>query len=237
MEVDGLNLTFTKVEGLGAKYDMLTVKEGGENGFVHKLPGRLSYDDVKLTRPVDDKSGQLSEWFTSRRQGVNATISALDGKENVIASWTLANVFPHTYSGPSFKAGGSEVLIETLTLSHQGFFSEAAAEVGSGSGGGSALPAPTPSAAPSAGGGSTGGDLGAAQGTLGAVQDVANAAEDLSEAESPQDVVDGAGEIVDAAGDVPGTEETDEALEAADTAVETADEALDAADGLPGGEG
>lgn len=249
IELDGLDLTFTKIEGLGAKYEMLTVKEGGENGYAHKLPGRLSYDDVKLTRPVDDKSTKLSEWFTGRRQGVNATISALDPKSEVIASWTLTGVFPHTYSGPSFKTGTSDVLVETLTLSHQGFWTDAAVDNDVGAGGSVGMPAPSLAGgggagaggpAPSLGGGGGGlggGGLGGAQDALGAAQEAAGAVEDLSNAESPQDVVDGAGGLVDAAGDVPGTDETDAALEGADTAVDGADDALEAADDFPGAPG
>ena len=44
--------------------------EGGENGFVHKLPGRLEYDDIKLTRPVDQHSGELATWFTGYQDAV-----------------------------------------------------------------------------------------------------------------------------------------------------------------------
>lgn len=139
VEIDGLDLSFTKVEGLGAKYDMLEVKEGGENGYVHKLPGRLSYDDIKLTRPVDDKSKALAAWFTAHQKGMsslgvgklaNATISAVDGQDNTIAAWTLTGVFPYKYSGPSFKTGSTEVITETLTLCHQGFFGDFASGVG-----------------------------------------------------------------------------------------------------------
>ena len=132
VEIEGKSLgVFTKVEGLGAKYDVLTVKEGGENGFVHKLPGRLEYDDIKLTRPVDKDSGELAAWFTAyqdavRRQQrlelVTGSISAYNGDDQVITTWSLRGVFPVRYSGPSFAAGSSNVLTETLELSHQGFW-------------------------------------------------------------------------------------------------------------------
>jgi phage tail-like protein len=132
VEIEGRDLgVFTKVDGLGAKYDVLTVKEGGENGFVHKLPGRIEYDDLKLTRPVDAASGELAAWFTGyqnavrrqqRLQLATASISAYDGDDKVVATWSLRGVFPVRYSGPSFEAGASKVLTETLELSHQGFW-------------------------------------------------------------------------------------------------------------------
>lgn len=132
IEVEGRDLgTFTKVEGLGAKYDVLAVKEGGQNGFVHKLPGRIEFDDLKLTRPVDGSSGELAAWFTSyqsavRQQGrlelATASITAYDGTDTVVATWSLKGVFPTRYSGPSFEAGSAKLLTETLELSHQGFW-------------------------------------------------------------------------------------------------------------------
>lgn len=137
LEIQGIDLgVFTKVEGLGARYDVLSVKEGGENGFVHKLPGRIEYDNLKLTRPVDEKSGALAAWFVScqtalrLRQGISlttASVSAYDGDDKVVASWSLIGVFPVRYSGPSFQAGSSNVLTETLELAHQGFWGAGAA--------------------------------------------------------------------------------------------------------------
>lgn len=132
IEIEGKELgVFTKVEGLGAKYDVLTIKEGGENGFVHKLPGRLEYDDLKLTRPVDEKSGDLASWFTGymdavrqqqRLELVTASITAYTSDGQEVATWSLRGVFPTRYSGPSFEAGSSNMLTETLELAHQGFW-------------------------------------------------------------------------------------------------------------------
>ena len=134
VEIEGKDLgVFTKLDGLGARYDMLTIKEGGENGFVHKLPGRVEYDEIKLTRPVDDKSGEIAAWFSGYqnaiRQGqrlemTTASISAFDGDDLVVATRSLLGVFPTRYSGPSFEAGSSSVLSETLELSHQGFWTQ-----------------------------------------------------------------------------------------------------------------
>lgn len=123
--------TFTKIAGLGAKYDVLTVKEGGENTFVHSLPGRVSYENLKLTRPVSRDSGKLGAWFTefqeklltaSRYEPTTAAITAF-GPDNMEAGmWSLTGVVPVSYSGPTFEAGSSKILVETLELAHQGFW-------------------------------------------------------------------------------------------------------------------
>ena len=55
--VDGIDIgSFTGCEGLGAEYEVFEYQEGGENGYVHRIPGRLKYTPVKLTRPLDTRS-------------------------------------------------------------------------------------------------------------------------------------------------------------------------------------
>lgn len=129
--IDGVELgSFTKVDGIGAKYEILTVKEGGENNFVHQLPGRIDYDNVKISRPVDQTSGELAKWFTSFQRevgnsghfkSITASIEALTAAHKPIATWNLAGVIPVRYSGPSLQAGSSSVLIETIEIAHNGF--------------------------------------------------------------------------------------------------------------------
>ena len=131
VHIDGLDLgAFTKVEGLGARYDILTVKEGGENGFVHQLPGRIEYENVKVTRPVDEQSGKLAQWFSEfqnaiRRSGhlksMTASIEAMNAAHETVATWNVGGVIPVRYTGPSFQAGNGNVLTETLEIAHSGF--------------------------------------------------------------------------------------------------------------------
>src|SRR4051794_15449106 len=52
-----------KGEGLSVEYDVFEYKEGGENSYVHRLPGRAKYTNIKLTRPIDPNSGLVSTWF------------------------------------------------------------------------------------------------------------------------------------------------------------------------------
>lgn len=134
VKIDGKELgPFTKIDGLGAKYEVLTVKEGGENTFVHMLPGRVSYENLKLTRPVDPSSGELAAWFTEfrtklqnaeRLERVSAAITAFGPDHLPSTTWNLSDVIPVSYSGPSFKAGSNDVLVESLELAHHGFESE-----------------------------------------------------------------------------------------------------------------
>jgi phage tail-like protein len=127
--VDGMDIgAFTACEGLGAEYEVFEYQEGGENGYVHRLPGRLKFTPIKLTRPVDARSGPtsggLAAWFTQLKDGVKrktASITALDGVGNQIAQWNLVDVYPSRWTGPSLAADGNSIPKETLELAHHGF--------------------------------------------------------------------------------------------------------------------
>ncbi len=82
--IDGDDLgTFSACEGLGAQIDMMEYREGGQNGFTYKLPGRLSFTPIVLTRAVDGQKGSLAPWFTAfsknRGGGKTGAITAYDG--------------------------------------------------------------------------------------------------------------------------------------------------------------
>jgi phage tail-like protein len=125
VKIDGVEIgSFTACEGLGAEYEIFEYQEGGQNAYVHRLPGRLKYPVIKLTRPVDENSGQLAAWFSGLQQSVSrhtASITAFDGQRNQIAQWNLADLYPARWTGPSFSSDGNTVAKETLELAHNGF--------------------------------------------------------------------------------------------------------------------
>jgi phage tail-like protein len=131
--IDGMDIgSFTAIEGLSAEYEVETVKEGGENGFEHRLPGRLKYSTIKLSRALDAKSardaGGLAAWFTKlgrigsqSNATKSAAINAVDSSGKKIAGWNLVGVYPFRWTGPSFSADGSAIAKETIELAHNGF--------------------------------------------------------------------------------------------------------------------
>ena len=129
VRVDGVDIgSFTACDGLGAEYEVFEYQEGGENGYVHRLPGRLKFTPVKLTRPVDARSGSasggLAAWFSQLAHEVKrktASITALDARGRQIAQWNLVGVYPSRWTGPSLSADGNNVPKETLELAHNGF--------------------------------------------------------------------------------------------------------------------
>ena len=116
---------FTALDGLSAEYEVEEVKEGGNNDFIHRLPGRMKYPNVKLTRAVDEHSGAIAAWFSKTSQGTygagTAQVTAYDGNRQPIAHWTLSGAMPIKYTGPSFTSTGTAVATESLELVHNGF--------------------------------------------------------------------------------------------------------------------
>src|SRR2546430_9254171 len=62
-EVDGQQIgMFKEVKGLRAEITVETLEEGGQNNFVHKLPGRLSWPNLVMRRGVTN-SDNLFAWL------------------------------------------------------------------------------------------------------------------------------------------------------------------------------
>lgn len=125
--IDGHDLGgFTSCEGLAFEVTIEQREEGGNNGFVHQLPVRIKYPNIKLTRPLNSRDSQkLADWFASMQGKIErktAEIAALtyDGKEK-IASWSLADVIPVKWTGPSLTTESAKVATETFEIAHHGF--------------------------------------------------------------------------------------------------------------------
>ena len=130
--------SFTECGGLTATYDVDDLREGGENGFAHKLWGPISYGNVTLGRPLDEASAAVAAWISSFASGgepTTARIAALDPAGEAIAAWTLQGVVPVSWTGPNWSVGGNTVAKETLVLTHTGFASEGGAVSGGGESG------------------------------------------------------------------------------------------------------
>jgi len=123
--VDGVDVgNFTTCDGLGCEVAVEPREEGGNNGFIYQLPGRMKFTNVKFTRPVNSDSGNISTWMMSMVDNIQrrtATIQALTADGDIVCSWSLDRVIPVKWTGPSFGVDGPKVATETLELAHHGF--------------------------------------------------------------------------------------------------------------------
>jgi phage tail-like protein len=125
VRIDGKSMgNWQKCDGLSLEYDLYEYKEGGENAYVHRLPGRVNYPNVRLTRPIDSDSTTVNAWLMSlqvRMVPSTAEISVLDPSGESVAKWVLAGVYPVKWTGPSLDVNSNQWATETLELSHTGF--------------------------------------------------------------------------------------------------------------------
>jgi phage tail-like protein len=115
---------FISCEGLSLEVQTEDREEGGNNGFVWKLPVRVKYSNVKFTRPVGPGSVEVSKWFAAMATGVKRTtaeITALTPQGKPLVMWKLSGVVPVKWQGPSFSAESPKVATETLEIAHHGF--------------------------------------------------------------------------------------------------------------------
>jgi phage tail-like protein len=132
LEVDGKEIgQFSEVSGLSVDVQVEEVQEGGENQFVHKLPGRMSWPNITLKRGII-QSDKLFDWLKETsgegyagngnkldRRTAAITMLALDGTR--IRSWNVVDAFAVKWNGPSFSVTANESVTEELEIAHHGF--------------------------------------------------------------------------------------------------------------------
>jgi phage tail-like protein len=123
--IDGVELgMWTKCEGLSVEHEVFEYQEGGLNDYVHRLPGRRKYQNVKLTRPLDKDSANVVTWISgmvTRVKRATAHIAVFDADGQRVCGWDLRHAWPVKWTGPTLDAAGNQVASETLELAHDGF--------------------------------------------------------------------------------------------------------------------
>ncbi len=115
---------FQEVTGLTVDVDMSSVyNEGGENRFVHRLPGRTKYQDLVLKRGMTLVSG-ITAWCIDAVQNfnyqpTNILISLLDSNHLPVSSWFITNAIPIKYDISGFNAEQNQIVIESITLRYE----------------------------------------------------------------------------------------------------------------------
>lgn len=134
VKIDNQDLgLWNSFEGLGMETVIEAREEGGNNQFIHQLPGRLKYTNVKISRPVGPDSSKVAKWLSDMAVAVKRTtalITALGPDNNEIVSWSLDGVVPVRWTGPAFNVESAKVATETLELAYHGFLEAAVPAAG-----------------------------------------------------------------------------------------------------------
>ncbi|MCK9621355.1 MAG: phage tail protein [Methylobacter sp.] len=125
LEIDNVPLgAFSECSGLTAEGDAVDYREGTDRQpNVRKLVGLRKYTNITLKRGyTQDKS--LWAWYTNIFNGIpdrrNVTIVLMNEQRQPVLRWHAENAWVNKIEGPSFKASGNEVAMESVELVHEG---------------------------------------------------------------------------------------------------------------------
>ncbi|MEX1030866.1 MAG: phage tail protein [Paenibacillaceae bacterium] len=115
---------FSEVSGLHSEIDIEEYREGGVNGYVHRLAKATKFHPIVLKRGIT-KSPDLWNWYEAVMGGyiarMDGAIIMHDEADNEIVRWNIFGCYPVKWIGPEMNATSSSVAIESIELVHNGF--------------------------------------------------------------------------------------------------------------------
>jgi phage tail-like protein len=118
---------FKECDGLGSESDVVEHKSVDAQGkpSIQKIPGITHWPDISLKRGIDSnmalwtwREQVISSGAISARTDV--TITILDATNAPVTTFSVVSAWPSKYSAAGLSAGGSDALIEEVTLVHEG---------------------------------------------------------------------------------------------------------------------
>ena len=116
---------FSECSGIEMSMQPDEFKEGGNNGFIHKFPTRVTWSNIVLKKGIGASSA-LWDWHYGfavgrgrRRDGVIMLLTDFQQPNNI---WQFRRGLPVKYSGPVMNAAQSGVAIESIEIAHEGIY-------------------------------------------------------------------------------------------------------------------
>lgn len=121
--------SFSEVAGLDAERAVVEIKEGGENHFTHRVPGRAKYGNLVLKRGVLLGGSRLALWFQGALESDRAiriepkdlNVMLLDSGGAALLTWNFVNAWPVSLRISALSADKNEIAVETLELAYSYF--------------------------------------------------------------------------------------------------------------------
>jgi phage tail-like protein len=117
-----LDIRFQRVSGLSATIETRTVAEGGENLYTHRLPTKVSYDNLVLERgfvigsPLNLEFNAAMSLFKFRPS--NVMVMLLSEAGNPLTAWLFLKAYPVRWATADLDANDEKILIDTLELAY-----------------------------------------------------------------------------------------------------------------------
>jgi phage tail-like protein len=131
LEIEGITVAaFSEVSGLSSDGDAVDYRTGMDIPLTaRKLIGLRKYSPIVLKRGMV-KDTTLWDWYGRISVGQNdrksGTVVLMDEARNDVLRWHFDAAWPNKMEGPSMKASGNDVAIESIELVHEGLELEVA---------------------------------------------------------------------------------------------------------------
>ena len=116
---------FSECTGLEMSMDIEEYEEGGNNGTVLKFPTRIKWNNITLKKGLTT-STELWDWFFGFVEGrgvrKDGVITLLNAEHEAHTAWQFFRGLPVKYTGPTFNASQSEVVVESIEFAHEGLY-------------------------------------------------------------------------------------------------------------------
>src|SRR5918994_6197079 len=120
VEVDGVEIgRFMEISGLEVSVETEEISEGGQNSFVHRLPGRMSWPNITLKRGITQNDSLLTwlnkssgEQFAAggnRLARSTAAVTLIGPSAQRLRAWEFNGAFPIRWKGPQFAVDSTEM--------------------------------------------------------------------------------------------------------------------------------
>jgi phage tail-like protein len=120
-----IDFRFMKVSGISAKVSSISVEEGGQNLFTHRLPHKVQYENLILERGIPLQSALTQEFRNALEQfqfsPSDVLVSLLDEAGLPVSSWVFIKAYPVSWSLSDFDAQSNSICVETMELAYQRF--------------------------------------------------------------------------------------------------------------------
>lgn len=143
------SMGFMSVSGLNISTEVIPYREGGMNTTTQKLPGQSDFAPITLTRGLAVGDTQMMDWMEEMFHVIQGNgkgtsgnnfratmdVSVMDhpvtkGPTPVKAAFRVYNAWPTSVAFSDLDAGANAIMIQQMTLAHEGFEFRLAKNIG-----------------------------------------------------------------------------------------------------------
>lgn len=146
-----LDMGFMAVSGMNITTEVIPYREGGMNTTTQKMPGQSDFAPLTLSKGLAvGKDAAAMDWMRRMFSVIQGTGTGRAGTEfrgtiNILvldhpvtrgpvpvkAAWTVYNAWPTSIAFSDLDAGANAIIVQQITLAHEGFEMGLAKNIGS----------------------------------------------------------------------------------------------------------